>query len=387
MNEKKKKLVVGVTAEGSVNLLSGQLAYFKERGYETYLMAPFSERSELFCRTEGCEHLVINIAREISLWKDLKTLWQIYKIFKKVKPDIVNLGTPKVSLLGMIAARFLGIKNRIYTCRGFRFEHEFGFKRKVLIAMEQVTSICAHNVICISNSVKDLGLKNKIFPEFKAIVIHKGSSNGVNLALFDPTVMDYHDVKTVIQNRYQLKEKFVYGFLGRVVDRKGINELYEVFNELYNFNQSLRLLIVGPFEMAQIADKKLIEKIERHPGIINYGRVKQDEVPAFMLAMDVFVLPAWGEGFGNVLIQAAAMGIPVISTRGTGTIDAVNHGFNGTLVNVKSKTMLKVAMIELFEDYETRRKFGENGLEWARYFDRYIIWNEMHEIYQKVCTR
>jgi glycosyltransferase involved in cell wall biosynthesis len=49
--------------------------------------------------------------------------------------------------------------------------------------------------------------------------------------------------------------------------------------------------------------------------------------------------------------------------------------------------MLKDAMIELFEDDETRRKYGENGLEWAKYFDRYMIWNEMNEIYQKICIR
>ena len=331
--------------------------------------------------------MVINIQREIFIWKDIKTLFQIIEIFRKVKPDIVNLGTPKVSLLGMLAARLVGVKKRIYTCRGFRFEHEYGFKRRVLIAMEQVTSFCAHNVICISNSVKELGLRNKIFPECKAIVILKGSSNGVNLSLFDPTVSAYHELKLAIQKKYQLEDQFVYGFLGRVVDRKGINELLEVFNELYNSNRNLRLLIVGPFEMDQIADKGLIEKIKQHPGIINHGRVKQDEVPAFMLAMDVFVLPAWWEGFGNVLIQAAAMGKAVISTTGTGTIDAVKHGFNGKLVNVKSKTMLKDAMIELFEDDETRRKYGENGLEWAKYFDRYMIWNEMNEIYQKICIR
>jgi glycosyltransferase involved in cell wall biosynthesis len=380
--EKQKKLVIGITAEGSVNLLLGQLAYFRFLGYQTYLLAPYSERSAQFCKEEGCEHLVINIQREISIWKDIKTLFQIIKIFRKVKPDIVNLGTPKVSLLGMLAASLLGVEKRIYTCRGFRFEHEYGFKRKVLIAMEQVTSICAHSVVCISNSVKELGQKHKIFPEFKALVIRKGSSNGVNLSLFDPTVSDYHKVKSAIQKEYQLEDKFVYGFLGRVVDRKGINELYEVFNELYNDNHSLRLLIVGPFEMDQIADKNLVEKISQHPGIINHGRVKQEEVPTLMLVMDVFVLPAWWEGFGNVLIQAAAMGIPVISTTGTGAIDAVNHGFNGTLVDVKNKFMLKEAMIELFEDDETRLKYGENGLEWAKYFDRGMIWNDLNEIYQ-----
>ena len=137
---KNKKIIIGITAEGSVNLLLGQLAFYKSKGYQTYLMAPYSERSAKFCIDEGCEHLIINIEREISISKDLKTLWQIFWIFKKVKRDIVNLGTPKVSLLGMIAAALLRVPKRIYTCRGFRFEHEAGIKRKVLIFMEKITS-------------------------------------------------------------------------------------------------------------------------------------------------------------------------------------------------------------------------------------------------------
>lgn len=378
----KKKLIIGITAEGSVNLLLGQLAYFKSLGYETYLLAPYSERSAKFCKDEGCEHLIISIEREISLLKDLKTLWVIFKIFNKIKPDIVNLGTPKVSLLGMLAAFVLGVPKRIYTCRGFRFEHEVGMKRNVLIVMEKITSFFAHKIICISNSVEILGIKNKIFAKNKTIVINKGSSNGVNLSLFNPNEEIYHQVKREIQQKFDLKNKFVFGFLGRIVDRKGINELFEVFCDLYNENNNVRLLLVGPFETSQIANKNLVNLINQHPGVINYGRVKQEEVPSFMLAMDVFMLPAWWEGFGNVLVQAAAMGIPVISTTGTGTVDAVSDGFNGILVPTKNRLMLKEAMIKLVSDQEIRNNFGANGLEWSKNFDREIIWNEMHKIYQ-----
>lgn len=379
---KYKKLIIGITAEGSVNLLLGQLAYFKSLGYKTYLLAPYSERSAKFCQDEGCEHLIVNIEREISLWKDIKTLWQIFWIFKKVKPDIVNLGTPKVSLLGMIAAALLRVPIRIYTCRGFRFEHEAGMKRKVLIFMEKITALLSHKIICISKSVETLGFKNNIFTEIKTIVINKGSSNGVNLSLFNPNKEIYHTVQQELKQKFDLNNKIVFGFLGRIVDRKGINELFDVFCELYEEDDQVRLLLVGPFELSQIADKNLINQINQHPGIINYGRVKQEEVPGFMLAMDVFVLPAWWEGFGNVLIQAAAMGVPVISTTGTGTIDAVSDEFNGILVPVKNEIKLKEAMIKLKEDKELRNTYGTRGLEWSKNFDREIIWKELHKIYQ-----
>ncbi|GAA4053881.1 glycosyltransferase family 4 protein [Flavobacterium chungnamense] len=380
---KSKKLIVGITAEGSVNLLLGQLAYFKSLGYETYLLAPYSERSANFCKKEGCTHLIINIEREISLWKDLKTLLKIIRIFKEVKPDIINLGTPKVALLGMIAGKILGIKNRIYTCRGFRFEHENGVKRKILIAMEKITSLCAHQVICISDSVQKLGIAADIFSKKKSNVINKGSSNGVNLELFDPLNQTYIDKKQEIVDKYDLKDKFVYGFLGRIVDRKGINELYNVFCKIYEENSNTRLLLVGPFETDQIADKTLLEKINNHPAIFNIGRVLQDEVPPYILALDVFVLPAWWEGFGNVLVQAAAMGIPVISTTGTGTIDAVSDNFNGILVNPKAEMELEFAMKHLLLNKEITIQYGENGLEWSRNFERTIIWNGINQLYTK----
>lgn len=377
-----KKLIVGITFEGTVNLLQGQLAYFKSLGYQTYLLGPYSERSAKFCRDEGCEHLVIDIEREISPLKDLKTLWAIIKIFRKVKPDIINLGTPKVSLLGMIAGYVTGVEKRFYTCRGFRFEHEAGTKRKILISMEKITSALAHKVICISNSVLNLGIENKVFKKSKTIVINKGSSNGVNLNLFDPKNKGYLEVKSKLIEKYSLDKSFVFGFLGRIVDRKGINELYNVFDKIYQTNPEVKLFIVGPFEMTQIADKTLVQKIDAHPGIINYGRVLQEEAPALVMVMDVFVLPAWWEGFGNVLVQAAAMGIPVISTTGTGTIDAVSDGYNGILIPVKDEVKLEAAMRQLMTDVDQRQEYGANGIKWARNFDRKDIWQQMHILYQ-----
>ena len=248
--------------------------------------------------------------------------------------------------------------------------------------MEKITALLSHKIICISKSVETLGFKNNIFTEIKTIVINKGSSNGVNLSLFNPNKEIYHSVQQELKQKFDLNNKIVFGFLGRIVDRKGINELFDVFCELYEEDDQVRLLLVGPFELSQIADKNLINQINQHPGIINYGRVKQEEVPGFMLAMDVFVLPAWWEGFGNVLIQAAAMGVPVISTTGTGTIDAVSDEFNGILVPIKNKIKLKEAMIKLKEDKELRNTYGTRGLEWSKNFDREIIWKELHKIYQ-----
>lgn len=373
-----KKLIVGITIPGSVGLLEGQLRFFKELGFETYLMSPRGERSENYCQREGCKLLDVNMERDISPFKDLKSLFRVIAFLKKVKPDIVNFGTPKMGLLGMLGAKICGVRRRIYTCRGFRYEHEKGIKRWVLKKMEWLTGTCAHKIICISPSVKDMGINDGLFKESKCVVINKGSSNGINLEKFDSKKVSKNDQRDLME-KLDLKNFFVFGFLGRLIDRKGISELYHAFCRVYEKDSNTRLLVVGLFDFAQIADKTIAEKIKNHEGIVWPGRT--DDVPLFLSVMDVFILPAWWEGFGNVLVQAAAMGIPVIGTNGTGTCDAVSHGYNGLLVEPKDVDQLEKAMLDLKADTEKRKLMGKNGIEWARHFDSKIIWEGMNKLY------
>ena len=374
----KLKLVTGVTAPGSVVLLEGQLKYFYEKGYECYLICPPEERVKAFCKKENCTHLSVTIKRDISILKDISSLYKIYKYFKIINPDIVNAGTPKMGLLAMIAARLIGVKKRIYTCRGFRFEQENGMRRRILILMEKIAGLCAHEIICISPSLKEYAISKNIFSPNKTFVLNKGSSNGINLRIFNRE--NNIVMMTELKRKYDLENKFVFGYIGRLVDSKGILELFDAFCELYRKNEYFRLVTVGANpDLRQIKDNSIIDKYKSHPGIINIEY--QKEVSAFMQMFDVFVLPTWREGFGNVLIQAAALGIPCITTDVTGAKDAVKKDFNGIIVPAKDTVALSNAMLELFNDNEKRTKLGINGIEWAKNFDNKIIWEGMNDLY------
>lgn len=375
-----KKIVIGITSPSSIVLLRGQLKYFSDKGYDMYLMCPKNQSVFDFCKNEGCIHVPIKIERDISFFSDIIALLSIYSALKKIKPDIVNLGTPKMGLLGLFASMLLSIPLRIYTCRGFRFEHERGIKRKILMLTEKISAKCSHKIICIAPSVKKLGVDLGLFPENKCVVINKGSSNGISIDEFSIDSVSLLD-KDALKKQLKLEDCFVYGFVGRIVDRKGINELYSAFSRLYENNAKYRLLVVGAVEEAQIADKSLIMRLESHPGIVMVGF--QKDVSLYMSLMDVFVLPAWWEGFGNVLVQAAAMGIPVISTNSTGCCDAVNDGYNGILVPIKDEESLYQAMSLLSSDGFLANKLGSNGVIWAKNFRQDIIWNGMEQIYCK----
>lgn len=376
----KKKLVVGITIPASVNLLRRQMKYFKELGYDTYLLTQQDEEWSLpYCKEEGCKPIDVKIAREISIKQDIITLFEIIKILRKLKPDIVNFGTAKMSLLGLIAAWLCRVPNRIFTCRGFRHESEKGIKRIVLKATAQIAGFCAHRIICISPSLKDVGINDRIFNSKKCVVINKGSSNGIDLSKFNIHCVD-KDEQQILRQKLGIKDNFVFGFLGRIRDDKGINELFKSFEKVYQANNQCKLLVVGPWDEEHIKDKALHSKMTNHPGVILPGRT--DDVPLFLSIMDVFIMTTWREGFGNVYIQAAAMGVPVIGSDVTGSKSAVCVNYNGLLVNPHDISDITAAMLKLMDDSKLRTEFGMNGIIWAQNFKNEIIWEGMEKLYQ-----
>ena len=373
-----KKLVLGITVEGSVDLITGQLRYFSDLGYKTYLLAPKHELTLAYCEREGCTLLPVRIEREISPFLDIFTLFQIVKYFIKIRPDIVNVGTPKMGLLGIIAAWICGVKVRINTCRGFKFETEKGFKKKLLVSLMKLNSKLSTKVVCISPSIKKMGIELSIFKDDKSFVIKKGSSNGLDLQRFNPATMKVSYVN-MLRIKYGLEGNFVFGFIGRFVKDKGIKELFSAFTQSFEEHQNLRLIIIGSDLLASISDKELLAKFKDHPGVIFIGRTK--EIPEYLTLMDALVVPTYREGFGNVFIEAASMGVPVISNNITGVKDAVNNGFNGILVTPYSSDELKNAMLVLYHKESLRKELGLNGIIWAKNFRREEIWQGLNSLY------
>ncbi|QSS98023.1 glycosyltransferase family 4 protein [Psychroflexus sp. ALD_RP9] len=376
---RRKKLVLGITISGSTPLIRGQAKYFKNCGYDVYLMCPKDEKSIAYCKEEGCTLLPVRIERYINPLKDIATVFSIFKILRKLKPDVINVGTPKMGLLGAIGAFLAKVPKRIYTCRGLRYEHELGLMRKLLVTTEKIPGKLSHNIICISPSVKDRALKDNIFETKKVIVFKKGSSNGINLNKFSQNNVSREEILS-LKHRYDLSNKFVFGFVGRLIDRKGINELYKAFDELSLIHPNFILILIGKSDSSQLYDKSLVSKIVAHNSILWLGW--QDNIPLWLSLFDVFVMPAWWEGFGNSYLEAAAMGKPVIGTNATGCKDAIKKDFNGSVVPIKEVKPLKNAMLTYYENNSLREEHGKNGLHWVKNFNPEDIWNEQKKLYE-----
>lgn len=382
-----KKIVLSITSTFCLGFLRGQAKYLKENGFEVFLFSPKGDGLKEFGQTEGCVIIEIPYKREISLIEDIRCLFLTIKYLNKIKPNIVNAGTPKSGLICMMASNILGIKNRIFTLRGLRSTAEpEGNKKKIVELMEKLTHNLANYVISITPSMASYAIENNILSENKTIILAKASSNGINTNRFNPKNKNSEKVNQ-LKNEFGINNNdFIVGFVGRVVKSKGVEEIYKSYKVLKEKYTNLKLLIVGPIEYtSDSVDNNILQEMEADPNVILTGQRK--EVEFFYQLMSVFTLPShnFREGFGNVAMEASASGIPIIVTRGAGCQDAVLDSFTGMLIDPINQFQLKEAIEKYICDAELINNHGSNGVKYANdFFKNEIIWEAQVNFYNKL---
>ncbi len=156
----------------------------------------------------------------------------------------------------------------------------------------------------------------------------------------------------------------VVGFVGRLTRDKGVPELVAAFDGILKAEPKAHLLLVGWFDASDdLLGKAVRDKIESHPQIHLTGY--QECAASFYRAMDVMVLPTWREGFPNVVLEAAATGIPVITTFCTGSRDSVVPEVTGLLIPPGYPEAIKEAVVRLLRDEELRLRMGRAARAWV----------------------
>ena len=211
-----------------------------------------------------------------------------------------------------------------------------------MLLTERVACLCAHRVICVSESMRQKAIDLGIVDARRTVVLASGSYAGVDTNRFAPTA---EVLRRADQLRRQLRipsEAPVVGFVGRLTRDKGIAELVEAYLKLRKRFPELRLLLVGDVEDADPLPPKTRHHIESESRIIHTGFV-EDPVPYYHV-MDVLAFPTHREGFGNAAIEANAAGKPVVAARATGVVDSVIDGVTGILVPVGDAGALAEAL-------------------------------------------
>lgn len=369
---KNKKVFQMITVSKSVYLLKGQIEYLRKNNINIHLIS--SKGKEL---DKYPEDIIYNIQmnREISIFKDFQSLLKLVFLFLKERPYIVNAGTPKAGLLGMVASYLTRRPHRIYTVRGLRLETVKGLKYKILYLMERVAMFCATDIIAISDSLKNRIIELNLNNGKKVIVFGYGSSNGLNLNNYKKT-----DIKIEKSIQKKINGQFVIGYLGRIVKDKGIEDLVKAFKIIENKYNNVKLLIIGSIETEDPINKNELSFIMEGENVIYRDHV---ENPInYYNNMDVFIFPTYREGFGNVSIEAQALGIPTITYNVTGAKDTVVNHKTGFIVEPGNYAEIANKIELLLKNENLKINLGKNGESWVNnHFSNEIIWNDMVEFY------
>lgn len=337
----KPKFIILTTIPNSLNFFKYQINNLSKE-YDVILLSSYTNLLKEISNREKVEFKGIKMKRDISLVSDIISLFSIILFFLKSKPQIIHCNTPKASLLGLIAGFITMVPRRIYYIHGLRYEGTSGFKRILLLGMEKISCFCATNIIAVSNGIK--ATANREITNKEISIIHNGSANGMDIQEFLKASYDVNKIRNELNIQ---KNDFVYGFVGRLVGDKGINELVEAFNKLNKTNNLIKLVLVGRYEENLDPIKGSTKKIiKNNPNIIEVGF--QKDVKKYLSIMNVFVSPSYREGFGLSLLEANLMQVPVIASKITGYEEIITDGKNGFLIPSKNKDALQNKMHEVY---------------------------------------
>jgi glycosyltransferase involved in cell wall biosynthesis len=366
-----KKLVHVTTVDMSLVLLLGrQLRAFADAGMEVIgVSAPGPYVGQL--ESWGIRHVPLQHAtRSSAPGQDVLALFELRRLFRHLRPDIVHTHNPKPGLYGRLAARATRVPGVVNTVHGLYASPEDPFvTRSVVYSLERLASLCSGAELV--QNAEDLALLERLgVPEEKLVLL----GNGVELERFRPEMTAQRRRRA----RAELgvpEEAIVVGTVGRLVWQKGFQELFAAAELLRDRCHNVLFVVVGGSDSDK-ADAIGVEELEdasrRGHMLFAGSREKMEDV---YKAFDVFVLPSHREGFPRSAMEAAASGLPVIATDIRGCREAVSHGVSGLLVPLRDPPRLAAAIEELAGDEELRRRMGAAGRRKAEaeFDDRAVV--------------
>lgn len=378
MLKQKTKILRIATVPVSLKVLTkGQLRFLGQNNYEVYSMsAKGPEIDEVVAQEQVIQHFTIDLTRTISPFRDLKAIFECYRIIKKIKPDIVHTYTPKAGLVGMIAAFLASVPLRLHNVTGLPLMEQTGYKKQILVWVEKLTYLLASQVYV--NSVGLMAfIKNNIYDNPKLKILGNGSTNGIDGSFFESNESLIEKSKVTKVELGIKPSDFVWLFIGRIVKDKGINELIEAFLQITTKYPSMKLILVGPYEndLDPILPKTQTE-INTNKNIISVGF--QNDVRSYLQLADCLVFPSYREGLPNVPMQAACFDLPVIATDINGCNEIIEHEINGLLVRPKDTLALQNAMLRIYTNETLRNNIKAKTR--AMILEKYsqaVVWNNL----------
>lgn len=374
------KIIRATTVPLSLNAFcKGMLKELSKRYEVIAVSTPGQELDEVLNR-EGVRVIGVPMERHISIVNDIKSLWKMWRVFRKEKPTMVHSMTPKAGMICMVAGWMAGVPVRVHTFTGLVWPTATGLKRRILMFTDKLTCACATHIIPEGEGVKSDLIAGKITRK-PLKVLGYGNVKGVDMDKCSrrPEVM-------AIAEKLRKEDCFTFVYVGRVVRDKGINELCSAFVRLHNDYPKTRLILVGPYEDALDPISEQSRKIiDENKAIEAVGAKSGDELLAYYAAANCFVMPSYREGFPNTVLEAGAMGLSSIVTDINGSREIIKDGVNGLIVQPRDAGALYQAMQLMLRSTIDRDRMAGNARKMiADRFEQSFVRKCLYDFYDEI---
>jgi glycosyltransferase involved in cell wall biosynthesis len=362
-------------------LLLNQLCSIRQEGYQVVgISSPGPDVATI--KAAGIRHIAVPMTRNFTPLTDLMSLLRLYQVIRREQFTIVHTHNPKPGLLGQLAARMAGVPIVVNTLHGSYFhDHMSAAWRRFYITMEKVAAFCSDVILSQNSEDIQSAVREGICPLEKI----KYLGNGIDVQRFDPATLS---VKDIARKRDEVGLPIsvpVVGFVGRLVQEKGLLELFAAARIVRDRVPDVRFLFVGPIDTHK--PDAISPDVAREYGIANvcYFLGMRQDMPELYALMDVFALPSHREGFPRSPMEASAMQVPCVVTDIRGCREVVEHGQNGLLVPLDDIQALAGAIVELLTDRERAQHMGEEGRRMAlERFDERQVFEKVKREYARL---
>jgi len=349
-----KKLCLIVSSELTVKsfLLNHIQALSKE--YDTNIIVNTNDINFLSKYNLNVKIFAVKIQRKISIYKDIISFIKILSIFNKERFDIIHSITPKAGFLAMLSGTILFIPARIHIFTGQIWATKTGLTSWLLKLIDKLIIIFSTNILADSFSQRDFLIDQKIIKRENIFVLANGSISGVDKKRFKPDKKRREEIRKLLDIN---DSDLIFLFVGRLKIDKGILDLITAFNQTFNSSKGVHLLFVGPDEDDIKNNMRVSDSILDRIYFVPYT----DSPEYYMAASDVFCLPSYREGFGSVIIEAAACGLPAIGSRIYGITDAIDEGKTGMTFEVGNVKELSELLYKYYSSPRLRAEMGHSA--------------------------
>jgi len=364
--------------------LAGQFKFLREKGWEVILVSADGREVFQVCSSEGVSHVEIPFAKGLDIIHDFTCFLNLVSLFKKEKPDMVHSHGAKAGFLSMLAASFAGISHRIHTVSDMPFSGGKPGKENSLRFTEKWTFAKASELWVISTGMLNYFSSKSLVSDSKLKLVGKGSSNGIDLSKFNRSALKENHLVAATMRILPGENEFILMVVGGLSKQRGTEDLVAAFLSSKILSAS-KLVLIGPWDKSEegAISTETAQHVNEHAKIIHIDWT--DHIEHHLALADVLVQPSDQEGFSTVLLEAAAMQVPVICSDGVGNTSLVMQKKSGLIYPAGDVSVLKEAIEFAFVKRDFMAACAEQlAHEVEKHYDRKSFHTQLLQNYERV---